>query len=132
VSADPDVCRIPLLPRRDRFVVLASDGLWDVMTDADAVGVASGALRGFERRRKVLLELEESEGGGGGAGGGGGGGGGGGAGGAGASSSSPRAARVAADALLHEALRRGTLDNVTVVVMLLDWREEEDMEDGDE
>ena len=104
---------MPLLPGRDRLVVLASDGLWDVMTDSDAVGVASSALRAMERRRKVLLEMEQ-------------GGGGGGAGGAGEAAFSARAARVAADALLHEALRRGTLDNVTVVVMLLDWREEDD------
>jgi serine/threonine protein phosphatase PrpC len=111
---------VPLLPGRDRLVVLASDGLWDVMTDSDAVGVASSALRAMERRRKVLLEMEQG-GGGGGAGGAGEEGGG-----EGEAAFSARAARVAADALLHEALRRGTLDNVTVVVMLLDWREEDD------
>lgn len=148
VSADPDVARTPLLPHRDRFVVLASDGLWDVMTDSDAVAVAGAAIAALERRRRVLLEAGEGVAAGvGGTGGNGAGGGGGGGfpgrlpsaggffvagGGSGseqeeqeqrvASAAAARAARVAADALLHEALRRGTLDNVTVVVMLLEWR----------
>lgn len=30
-------------------------------------------------------------------------------------------AKAAAEALMDEALRRGTLDNVTVIVMLLQW-----------
>jgi len=111
-----------LLPGRDAFVVLASDGLWDVMTDGDAVAVASAAVAALGRRE-------------GAAGGGGtpppaegeGRGGRGAAAAAGAAASgarAARAARAAADALLHEALGRGTLDNVTVVVMLLEWRAE--------
>ncbi len=40
---------------------------------------------------------------------------------AGARPCSEAAARAAADALLTEALRRGTMDNVSVVVALLQW-----------
>jgi hypothetical protein len=34
---------------------------------------------------------------------------------------SDAAATAAADALLAESMRRGTMDNVTVIVMLLQW-----------
>jgi hypothetical protein len=44
VSCVPHV-HTRLLDDRDRFLVLASDGLWDVLSDADAVQLASDALQ---------------------------------------------------------------------------------------
>lgn len=44
VSGEPEVERWSLQPGEDRFVVLASDGLWDVLEDADAVGLAQVGL----------------------------------------------------------------------------------------
>lgn len=45
VECEPDVTRLPLQPRRDTFVVLGSDGLWDVLSDTDAVITAAAALK---------------------------------------------------------------------------------------
>ena len=42
VSGEPEVERWPLQPGEDRFVVLASDGLWDV---ADTAAVVDVTLR---------------------------------------------------------------------------------------
>ena len=44
VSAVPFTCTQQLSPR-DRFVILASDGLWDVVDDAQAVKIASQAAQ---------------------------------------------------------------------------------------
>ena len=44
VESEPDVLRLPLR-RGDGFVVLGSDGLWDVMSDEDAVSVADQVLK---------------------------------------------------------------------------------------
>jgi serine/threonine protein phosphatase PrpC len=51
VECEPDVRRLALQPHRDTFVVLGSDGLWDVLSDTDAVITAARAL-------KVCPELE--------------------------------------------------------------------------
>lgn len=45
VECDPDVKRLLLQPKRDTFVVLASDGLWDVLSDTDAVITTATALK---------------------------------------------------------------------------------------
>jgi protein phosphatase 2C len=44
VIATPDVLRLPLSPRL-RFVLLATDGVWDVLSDQMACDVAGAALR---------------------------------------------------------------------------------------
>jgi hypothetical protein len=36
VSAEPDVSRLQLMPLQDEFVILASDGLWDVISSKEA------------------------------------------------------------------------------------------------
>lgn len=45
VECEPDVTRLVLQPHRDTFVVLGSDGLWDVLSDTDAVITAATALK---------------------------------------------------------------------------------------
>jgi len=44
VSCEPHV-HARTLDERDRFLILASDGLWDVLSDAEAVHLASDALQ---------------------------------------------------------------------------------------
>ncbi|KAL4434407.1 hypothetical protein ABPG75_000848 [Micractinium tetrahymenae] len=113
VTATPDVIRERLLPG-DEFVILASDGLWDVMSDSDACAVVrrhlqqAGAPRQItppqllpgaaafggsafaeQMRRPVVL--------------------------------TPALASAAAERLVQESLDRGTMDNVTAIVGLLQW-----------
>jgi serine/threonine protein phosphatase PrpC len=44
VEAGPDVARVDLEPRRDDFLVLGSDGLFERMDAARVVGVVRNAL----------------------------------------------------------------------------------------
>lgn len=74
VSAEPEMTVVPLTPN-DKFVVLASDGLWDVLTNQEAVD--------FVRK----------------------------------DSSKSKAARN----LVKRALKIGTTDNITVLVVWLTW-----------
>jgi serine/threonine protein phosphatase PrpC len=51
VECEPDVKRLVPLPG-DNLVVLGSDGLWDVMSDQEAVDCANAALVGKYGRRE--------------------------------------------------------------------------------
>lgn len=82
VSNRPDVRHL-LLTEADTAVVIASDGLTDVMSDQDAA--------------EIILEFTQEKG------------------------SIDGAAQRAADALVKSALERGTSDNVTALVIVLDW-----------
>ena len=84
----PHVASLPLTPR-DQCLILASDGLWDVVTDAEAVRAVSDIARNA----------------------------------AGRAAPPPRGAlpQAAADVLLGLALKRGSQDNITVVVAWLHW-----------
>ncbi len=84
VSSEPDVHRVRLQPS-DTFVLLASDGLWDVCSDQEAVDLVGAVL-------KAQGDKEVQE-----------------------------AATAAADGLVQAALERGTMDNITVVIMVLQW-----------
>jgi serine/threonine protein phosphatase PrpC len=79
VLASPEVTRTQLTPDL-RFLILATDGLWDVLTDQAAVDVAQGAREGLPGDEVKMAE-----------------------------------------ALVQAALLRGSMDNVTAAVMLLDW-----------
>lgn len=90
VSSSPFVCSLDLTPR-DQFLILASDGLWDVVQDADAVKLVTEvakkqprALPGHQAALKTL-------------------------------------AQAAADALVKRAHDLGSLDNTTALVAWLVW-----------
>ncbi|KAL4428565.1 hypothetical protein ABPG77_008877 [Micractinium sp. CCAP 211/92] len=113
VTATPDVIRERLLPG-DEFVILASDGLWDVMSDSDACAVVRRHLQQAGAPRQItppqLLPGAAAFG---------------------ASSFAeqlrrpvpltPALATAAAERLVQESLDRGTMDNVTAIVGLLQW-----------
>ncbi|KAL3940760.1 MAG: hypothetical protein SGBAC_004767 [Bacillariaceae sp.] len=78
VVAHPDVTFQPVLQGEDNFIIVATDGLWDVFDSEDAVDfVMAKRQDGHELERIATLVVEE-------------------------------------------ALRRGTYDNVTVVIIWLD------------
>lgn len=113
VTATPDVIRERLLPG-DEFVILASDGLWDVLTDSEACAVVRRHLQQAGAPRQItppqLLPGAAAFG-------------------AGSFASqlrrppqlTPALAAAAAERLVQESLDRGTMDNVTAVVGLLQW-----------
>lgn len=93
VSAVPDVQHL-VLGQQDKAVILASDGLWDVVSKADAVSVVDTALGGGTAELKARATGDAAA----------------------------SLAHAAADALVGVALKRGTTDNVTAVVGLVRWR----------
>ncbi|KAI3439041.1 hypothetical protein D9Q98_001451 [Chlorella vulgaris] len=113
VTATPDVIRERLQPGDD-FVILASDGLWDVMSDSDACNVVRRHLQQSGAPRQItppqLMPGADAFGGG-------------------SFASQMRRppvlttalAAAAAERLVQESLSRGTMDNVTAVVGLLQW-----------
>mmetsp|Transcript_48810 Transcript_48810/g.156340 ORF Transcript_48810/g.156340 Transcript_48810/m.156340 type:complete len:317 (+) Transcript_48810:291-1241(+) len=96
VGVDPDVLRVELV-EGDSFVILASDGVWDVIDDQGAVDVVSEALarHGGSRDGGVFRR--------------------------GGVKTAEDAAKAAAEALVEASLVRGTGDNLTAIVMLLQW-----------
>lgn len=111
ITATPDVMREQLDPE-DSFFILASDGLWDVMSDKEACDIvweqilaASGQTNGHTNgdnsgelndgnERGYYLPDEIS----------------------------PGLATQAAEALVQASLNAGTMDNVTAIVGLLQWK----------
>jgi protein phosphatase 2C len=92
VISTPYVASVELTPR-DQFVILATDGLWDVVDDQAAVRLAADAAR---------RAPPPTESGGGGA-------------------RHTGAAEAAAEALLKRASELGSTDNITVLVAMFDW-----------
>ena len=76
VTGEPDISILPLQEDVDDFVLLATDGLWDVMTSSEVVAFVHALLDGEERDSIV-------------------------------------------DMLVEEALRRGSYDNISVVIVWL-------------
>jgi len=60
ISASPEIISLPLTPPHGRaFVVLASDGIWDELTNSEVVGLVGGWLDGVEgsRTREEVVKL---------------------------------------------------------------------------
>lgn len=92
VIATPDIMSERLVPE-DEFVILASDGVWDVLSDKQACDVVCGKLRSFTPPPEE--KLSESD--------------------------TALMTSLAAEALLEASLDAGTMDNVTVIVGLMKW-----------
>jgi len=105
-TSDPEVTYVALRPGVDRYMVIASDGVWDVLGNAQVCELVVASAAG---------------GGGGGGAGGGERGGEGGAAGGGGGGGPPAACRRVLDAALGEWEERMSADNVTVVVVEFDW-----------
>ena len=82
VSAKPDIS-VQVLTPDDDFLVLATDGLWDVMSTVDVVGFIQALID--EDDGELMADRD-----------------------------------LFAAKLVEEALRRGTYDNVTVIILWLD------------
>ena len=89
----------------DQFIILASDGLWDVFDSQEAVDFVASAWLGFEQnQRESEMEHQRAR-----------------------RSSDRRRVRASMERrqalmaryLVEEALRRGTLDNTTAMVIWL-------------
>lgn len=105
VIAEPEVEMIERNWMEDQFIILASDGLWDVFDSQEAVDFVTSAWLGFEQnQRESELEHQQAR-----------------------RSSDKRKVRASIERrqalmsryLVEEALRRGTLDNTTAVVVWL-------------
>jgi serine/threonine protein phosphatase PrpC len=80
VTADPELTILELSPNEDDFVVLATDGLWDVMSSPNAVAFIHALL-------EASTDDDERD--------------------------------QIATMLVEEALRRGSYDNITVIIVWL-------------
>ena len=77
VSAEPEIISVPVR-KGDEFIIVATDGLWDVMDSDDAVNYVKLSLKAGISKTKI------------------------------------------ADVLIQEAMRLGTYDNVTVIIIWID------------
>lgn len=60
ITAEPDVARITLQPACDEFLLLACDGVWDVMTNQQAIDFVRARLPGaLAEGRPVSAVAEE-------------------------------------------------------------------------
>jgi protein phosphatase 1L len=78
VTAEPEIIAIPVLDEEDEFIIVATDGLWDVLESNEAVDLVQQLVQQGLARDQVATWLVE------------------------------------------ESIRRGTYDNVTVVIIWLD------------
>jgi len=79
VISTPDVQTLPLYTSQESFIIVASDGLWDVMSSQDVVDFIS--KNSFFQKEKKTNEISKQ--------------------------------------LVNEALRRGSTDNITVLVIFI-------------
>lgn len=96
VIPDPEVTFVPRA-KEDDCLILASDGLWDVMTNEEACDIARKRILLWHRRQGDTLSAERGEG-------------------------VDPAAQAAADCLSRRALQKGSRDNITVIVVDLKAR----------
>ena len=91
VIADPEMTFVPR-SREDECLILASDGLWDVMTNEEVCEVARRRILLWHKKNGASLPSERGE-------------------------RIDPAAQDAADYLSRLALQRGSKDNISVIVV---------------
>ena len=91
IIAEPEVTFIPRA-KDDECLILASDGLWDVMTNEEACDLARRRILLWHKKNGSELSLVRGEG-------------------------IDLAAQAAAEYLSNRALQKGSKDNITVVVV---------------
>lgn len=92
VEANPDVGHLSMQPD-DQFIILGSDGLWDVISDQEAADLVYNTVFQSRKHGQVSIHRNTRSG----------------------------MAKAASDALVRAALKRGSLDNITSLVILLEW-----------
>lgn len=91
VIPDPEVMVVPRA-RDDECLILASDGLWDVMSNEEVCDVARRCIQLWYRNNAATLASERGEG-------------------------VDPASQAAAEALTSRALQKGSEDNISVIVL---------------
>ncbi|KAL1563349.1 Protein phosphatase 2C 7, variant 2 [Salvia divinorum] len=91
VVADPEVMFVPRT-KEDECLIVASDGLWDVMTNEEACDLARKRILIWHKRNGTMLTNERGAG-------------------------SDPAAQEAAEYLSKLAFKRGSADNISVIVV---------------
>ncbi|MCD9639831.1 hypothetical protein HAX54_024576 [Datura stramonium] len=91
IIPDPEVMFIPRT-KDDECLILASDGLWDVMTNEEVCDLARRRILLWHKKNGVTLPLERGQG-------------------------IDPAAQAAAECLSNRALQKGSKDNITVIVV---------------
>lgn len=91
IIPEPEVTFIPRA-KDDECLILASDGLWDVMTNEEACDLARRRILLWHKKNGSELSLVRGEG-------------------------IDLAAQAAAEYLSNRALQKGSKDNITVVVV---------------
>ncbi|XP_019161909.1 PREDICTED: probable protein phosphatase 2C 50 [Ipomoea nil] len=91
IIPDPEVMFIPRT-KDDDCLILASDGLWDVMTNEEVCDLARKRILQWHRKYGMTLPSERGEG-------------------------TDPAAQSAAEYLSNRALQKGSKDNITVIVV---------------
>ncbi|EEQ97809.1 serine-threonine phosophatase 2C, putative [Perkinsus marinus ATCC 50983] len=97
VSNIPDVSSIVLKETLDHFLILACDGVWDVVSDQEAVDLILEVLSKLTQAQLSMAKNEQKK----------------------CPLRCGNVAQIAATALVEEALSRGSMDNVTVMIVLL-------------
>nr|XP_016485900.1 PREDICTED: probable protein phosphatase 2C 6 [Nicotiana tabacum] len=91
IIPDPEVMFIPRT-KDDECLILASDGLWDVMSNEEACELARKRILLWHKKNGVTLTLERGQG-------------------------IDPAAQAAAECLSNRATQKGSKDNITVIVV---------------
>lgn len=91
IIPEPEVMFIPR-SKEDECLILASDGLWDVMTNEEVCDLARKRILLWHKKNGVTLPTERGEG-------------------------IDPAAQAAAEFLSSRAIQKGSKDNITVIVV---------------
>ena len=83
VSSQVDINEIEFDPKQDEFIIIASDGLWDVISNQDSVDFCHSALATAKRNHEIIPDVKNH----------------------------------LAKLLVEEAQRRGSMDNISAVII---------------